>query len=95
MASSRALLSNWRMQCSRLSLRMRHRAACRSAPIRRATVRGIEAKHRSVEAELAQWRALALSIGFVDRWPPAHEPIVRVPTPCRCGAALVTRAEGS
>jgi len=38
----------------------------RRLPLGADTVRRIEAKHRSVEAELAQWRTLALSTGFVD-----------------------------
>jgi hypothetical protein len=35
-------------------------------PLGADTVQRIEQKHREVEAELAQWRALAMSTGFVD-----------------------------
>jgi len=36
------------------------------------TVLRIERKHREVEAELAPWRALAVSTGFVNDLPPTH-----------------------
>lgn len=38
----------------------------RRLPLGADTVRRIEQKHREVEAELAEWRALSVSTGFVD-----------------------------
>ena len=38
----------------------------RRLPLGADTVRRIEQKHRDVEHELAQWRAVAMSTGFVD-----------------------------
>ena len=38
----------------------------RRLPLGADTVKRIEQKHREVEAELGEWRSLAVSMGFVQ-----------------------------